>query len=120
VSLAQLFTHQLVIERLYQGWIAGTPPVAQFDEYGQPIVAWVQLATVKGSVQPKSGTEVVNQLQSGATVINAIVYLLPTDVLPADRVRRADQANGPWYELLTVRDAAGRGHHLECDARLVV
>jgi head-tail adaptor len=118
VSFSALLNATLVIERSSEA-VAGDPPEPVLDDYGQPVVAWSAIGTVRGRIRPVREREAVSQDQGGATVTDAIVYLLPTDVLPADRVRREDQPDGPWYELTGVRDAAGHGHHLECDARLV-
>ena len=86
---------------------------------GQPVYAWATLATVNGSIQPKTAREVALESQGGATITDTKIYLEPTDVLAADRIRLAADTSGPYYEITGVRDAAGRGHHLELDARLV-
>jgi head-tail adaptor len=119
VSFDSLLTDDLVIERSAPAVVAGTPPAPVLDDYGQPVYAWATLSTIAGSIQPKSATEVALQSQAGATMTDTIIYLEPTDVLAADRIRRVAEATGPYYEITGVRDAAGRGHHLELDARLV-
>jgi SPP1 family predicted phage head-tail adaptor len=108
MTFASLLRQQLVIERA-----SGS----SLDGYGQPIRTWGTLATVAGSVQPKSATEAALVNQEGAASTTHVIYLLPTDITAADRVRLASQTTGPYYQLTgTPRDAAGRGHHLECDA----
>lgn len=119
MSFASLLRQSLVIERRAPAMIAGTPPTPQLDGYHQPVSSWGTLATVAGSIQPKSALEVAIQSQGGATMTDTIIYLLPTDVTAADRIRLAADTAGPFYEITGVRDAAGRGHHLELDARLV-
>jgi hypothetical protein len=44
--------------------------------------------------------------------------MLPTDVRAADLIT-FDPDDGRAYEIKGVRDAAGIGHHLEIDARMV-
>ena len=122
MSLAALLRQSLVIERLYPGIVAATSSVPAhplLDSDGQQVYAWVALATVAGSVQPKTATEVALQNQGGATMTDTVIYLLPTDVLAADRIRLTADTNGPYYEITGARDAAGHGHHYELDARLV-
>jgi head-tail adaptor len=122
MSFAALLRQSLVIERYYPGIVEGTsiePDYPLLDADGQQVYAWVTLSTVAGSVQPKTATEVAIQSQGGATMTDTVIYLLPTDVLAADRIRLAADTNGPYYEIIGVRDAAGHGHHYELDARLV-
>jgi len=119
VSFAALLNASVVIERAAPTMTSGTPPVAVLDDYGQPVYAWSTLSTVAGSIQPKTATEVAIQTQGGATMTDTKIYLVPTDVLARDRIRLAADTSGPWYEITGVRDAAGRHHHLELDARLV-
>ena len=117
-----LLRQSLVIERFTPGVVAATstvPAHPALDEYGQPVYAWATLATVAGTIQPKSATEVALQSQAGATMTDTVIYLMPTDVVAADRIRLDADASGPYYEITGVRDAAGRGDHLELDARLV-
>lgn len=112
MSFAALLNERVVIERVTPG---------AEDEWGNPALEWATLATVDGSVQPKSATEVALQSQGGAEITTHVIYLLPTDITGADRVRLEADAEGPYYQLTgKPRDAAGRGHHLECDAREIV
>jgi head-tail adaptor len=119
MSFESMLTDSLVIERSAVLMLAGTPPVPLLDDYGQPVSAWSTLASVAGLIQPRTATEVALQSQGGATLTDTVIYLLPRDVLAADRIRRASEATGPYYEISGVRDAAGHGHHLELDARRV-
>ena len=122
MSLAALLRQQIVIERSLPVTVGATSAVPEhplLDDYGQQVHGWAALATVAGSIQPRKATEVALQSQGGATMTDTVVYLMPTDVLAADRIRPAVDTAGPWYEITGVRDAAGRGHHLELDARLV-
>lgn len=122
MSFAALLNKSIVIERSYAGIVAATsttPEHPLLDDYGQPVLGWATLATVAGRIRPLTATEVVNQSQGGAAITTHVVYLAPTNVTSRDRVRLASQATGPYYQLTGVRDAAGHGHHLECDAREV-
>ncbi|HEY8819054.1 MAG TPA: head-tail adaptor protein [Candidatus Limnocylindrales bacterium] len=112
-------TDTLVVERSASVMVAGTPPTPQLDDLGQTIDAWTTLATVPGLIQPKTATEVAIQSQGGAEMTDTVVYLSPMDITAADRIHRAADTSGPFYEVTGVRDAGGHGHHLEVDARLV-
>src|ERR1035437_7005820 len=122
MSLAAMLRQSLVIERSYPGVVAATSTVPAhplLNEWGEQVYAWVTLSTVNGSVQPKTATEVALQSQGGAEMVTHVIYVLPTDVLASDRIRLASEATGPYYQITGVRDAAGRGQHLELDARKV-
>ncbi len=88
------------------------------DENNQPTRVEALLATVRGLVQPKSVREVAQLNQAGAVVSDHTIYLYPTDLREADRIR-FDPDDGRRYEVRGVRDAAGIGHHLEVDAEMV-
>jgi head-tail adaptor len=101
--------HTLAIERSTPG---------SEDDYGQPSQTYAVLATVQGLVQPKSYREVALTSQGGAVVSDHTIYLRPTDLQEADRIR-FEPDDGRRFEVYGVRDAAGLGHHLEVDARMV-
>jgi head-tail adaptor len=109
VISAGLLRHPLAIERATAGAV---------DDYNQPSVSWSVLASVRGLVQPKSAREIVQQNDAGAVASTHTIYLPRTDVTAADRIR-FDPDDGRLFELDAVNDAAGQGHHLEVDARLV-
>ncbi len=89
------------------------------DENNQPTRSPdAVLDTVRGLVQPKSVREVAQLNQAGAVVSDHTIYLYPTDLREADRIR-FDPDDGRRYEVRGVRDAAGIGHHLEVDAEMV-
>jgi len=101
--------HSLVIERATEG---------AADEYNQPARTYEAFAEVRGLVQPKTVREVALVSQAGAVVSTHTIYLRPTDLREADRIR-FDPDDGRRYEVVGVRDAAGLGHHFEVDARMV-
>lgn len=109
MSFADRLRHSLVLER----------PVAGADDgYGQATQTWTAIRSLPGLVQPKTAREIALLSQAGAVVSEQTIYLLPGDVRAADRIR-FEPDDGRRYELTGVRDAAGLGHHLECDAKIV-
>lgn len=131
MSLAGLFRHTLTIRRLeVPSEIAGTPPSEALDDWGHPGVIFAgtpatveplgyrDLATVKGLVQERTGEEIQGPQLQGTVVSGARIYLpIGTDIGTQDRVRNDD--DGLEYDVLYVKDAAGRGNHLECSARRI-
>lgn len=111
MSFADRLIHRLTIVR--------ETDTGAVDDYGQPIRTPADLATVRGLVQPKAIREVELTNNAGVVVGDHTIYLLPTDITAADRVKFADPADTRRYEVTGVRDAAGIGHHLEVDARLI-
>lgn len=109
MPIESMLDQPLVIERSTEG--------AENDR-GQPALTWATLATVHGLIQPRTAFKVPQANQAGATVVTHVIYLLPTDVTTADRIRR-EPDDGDRFQLTGIRDAAGRGHHLECDAYVV-
>ena len=131
MSIAQGLRQLLVIERAYDRMTAGTPPVPQLTDYGHPIRDWVALEDPEpldpanptwqmGSIQALKATEVPLFSQGGAQDIWARIFLLPdVDVITADRIRLNTDTAGPYWEVSNVIDPAGRGNHLQLDAKLV-
>lgn len=113
MSFDSRLVHQLVIERA----APTVPPTV--DEWNNPIVTWATQATVAGLVQPKRAREVAQLNETGAVRATHTIYLRPTDLTEADRIRVVVGPPGT-YELDGIRDAAGLGHHLEIDAHTVV
>ena len=120
----------VVIERASVAMTAGTPPVPVLDDYGQPARSWLPLtpavsydpdnpAFQLASIQVIKATEVPQFSQGGARDLYATIFLAPTDVIAADRIRLASNPTGPYWEISGVIDPAGRGHHLQLDAKLV-
>lgn len=113
MSFASLLRHTLVIERPYQD-------DSNLDDYGQPVREYIELATVKGLIQPLStaaaaAREVQLVSQGGAALTDHTIFLAPTDVTTADRIVH----EGRYFEINAIRDGGGQGHHLEVAARLV-
>lgn len=121
MSLQSLLTHTVTIQRFSS---SGNP--ANDDEYGQPVRTPSTLATVKAAIQPKSDREIALTTQAGAALSDYRIYLMPRDITTADAIVH-DARDCPMrpdlpdarFELVGVPDAAGLGHHLEVDAKLV-
>jgi hypothetical protein len=111
MSFDSRLVHRIAIERTTPGAV---------DEWNQPSQTWTTLSEVPGLVQPKAVREIAQLNQAGATVSTHTVYLRPTDIDPADRIRVAAGGMAGLYQIDGIRDAAGLGHHLEIDAREVV
>jgi head-tail adaptor len=109
MSLTARLRHRLVILRAVPG---------AEDAHGAPQLTWTAVATTRGWVQPRRARELAQLSQGGPVTSDHVVFLLPTDVRAAD-VLRFDPDDGRRLAIRAVRDAAGRGHHLELDAQLV-
>lgn len=127
MSIASLMSQTLTIRRLVSATTSGSTTT---DPWGHPGVVtaatpvtvevrtYVDYATVRGLVQERTGQEVQGPQLQGTVVANAVIFLpFGTDVTTQDRVRNV--ADGFEYDVLYVKNAAGRSHHLECDARRV-
>lgn len=115
MSFDDRLIHDLVVERATEG--PATPGTPEYD-YNQTVQTWATLAEVRGLVQPKTAREVAQLNEAGAVVSTFTIYLRPTEIQPADRLRM-EPDDGRRWEIDGIRDAAGLGHHLEVDARLV-
>ena len=92
---------------------AGTATV---DEYGQPVTAETTVATVAGLIQPRKAREVELASQAGAVIGEHVGYLRPlAGLTTADWILLGTVR----YNILSIADAAGLGHHLELGLRQV-
>lgn len=118
MPIGSRLTHTVAIKR--------TTDTGAFDDYNQPIVTESTLATVKAAIQPRTADEMAAVSQAGAGFGDHVIFMLPTDVTGADAIEH-DQGDCPLtsdlptlrFEIDGIRNAAGLGHHLEIDARLV-
>lgn len=115
MAFADRLIHSLLIVRHVVVVDGSGDPV--LDENGMPTTTDVA-TEVKGLIQPKKATEVALISQGGAALTDHTVYLLPTAVTNDDLIT-FDPDDGRHYQVTGVRDAAGIGHHLEVDARMV-
>jgi hypothetical protein len=92
---------------------AGT---ASVDDYGQPVTAETTIATVPGLVQPRAAREVALASQAGASIGEYVCYM---DLLPGLTTACWIELAGKRYDIVSLPDAAGLGHHLEAGLRAV-
>jgi hypothetical protein len=92
---------------------SGTPTV---DDYGQPDVSPVTFATVPGLVQPRRAREVALASQAGVVLGEHIGYL---DPLAGLKTSDWIEVGGIRYDILSIADAGGVGHHLELGLKQV-
>ena len=126
MSFGARLIHDLVIERPEHLLNGGDE---ELDEYGQPLREFVDLASVKGLPQPRDVREAALISQAGVALSDYVIFLSPTDLNSGDRIRHVASACSvsgvadlpdAVYELVGApRNAAGIGHHLEVDCRLV-
>jgi hypothetical protein len=107
MSLDDLFRHTLVIKRQVATFAGGDPIL---DDYGQPVTAETTVATVEGLIQPISAREVALASQAGAVVgtHKAILY-----ALTGLGTHCWIESGGVRYDVLSMLDDAGQGHHLK-------
>ena len=85
-------------------------PTGAVDDYGQPVTAETTVATVAGLIQPRSAREVALASQAGAVIGTHVGYMRPLVGLTThDWIEHG----GVRYDIVSVPDAAGLGHHLE-------
>lgn len=102
--------------------------IADRDEYGQPMEVATVLTPFRGLVQPKDVRETAAISQAGVAIADHTVYARPLELIGGDFIAHADPddetaidtTDPRRYEITGIRDAAGLGHHLEIDARLVI
>lgn len=112
MSIAARFRHTFVIEKFTEG---------ATTQRGHKVVSYPDQGTIKGLAQErKGGSSEVTAPDQGERVIAIADIFLPLDaaVTARDRLRRSD--TGVRYELVgPLRDAGGRGRHLQVEARRV-
>lgn len=98
------------------------------DDYEVPATTLEVGENFNASIQPKSIREVAQIAQAGANVGDWTLFVLPRRIDTSDKIvhvsedcpiREAADLPDAVFELTGVRNAAGVGHHLEIDARLV-
>jgi len=92
---------------------AGTAAV---DDYGQPVTAETTIATVPGLVQPRAAREVALASQAGASIGDHLAYM---DPLASLTTACWIEVGGIRYDIVSIADAAGLGHHYEVGCRRV-
>lgn len=119
MSFGSRLIHTLTVERATGG---------MDDEYNQPSETFSAIATINALPQPKTISEMALTTQAGVVVGNWTVFAQPGDVRESDRllhdavtcpVPSVNDLPSGFFQPTGVRNAAGVGHHLEIDARLV-
>jgi hypothetical protein len=108
VSIQSRYRHTLVVKYLLAS--------ETLDDYGQSVSVETTLATVAGLVQPRRAREVELASQAGVVVADCIAYL---DPLAGLTTACWLEVAGVRYDVLTIADAGGTGHHLELGVRQV-
>jgi len=90
----------------------------EFNDYNQEVMAESAGDVLAARVTPKGGEEMAQFNQAGAIVTDHTMRVGPTSISGGDVVRH-DPDDGRRYEVVGVRDAAGMGHHLIVDLRMV-
>lgn len=122
MSIASRLTHTVTIVRAP----AASDDPDDDDEFGQPTYTESTYATVRAAIQPKTAQEIALTTQAGATVSDHRIFLLPISLSTSDAIvheaqecpMRPDLPDAR-YEVTSVPDAAGLGHHLEVEARVI-
>ena len=108
MSIGSRYRHTFVVKYLLAS--------ETLDDYGQPITVETTLATVAGLVQPRRAREVELASQAGVVVADCVGYMDPlTGLTTACWV----DVSGIRYDILSIADAGGVGHHLELGLKRV-
>jgi hypothetical protein len=108
MSISSRYRHTLVVKR--------DVATAAFDALGNPVTAEFTVATVKGLIQPRTAKEVAQLSQAGPVVSDYICYMALLTGLETDCWI---EYGSDRYDILSMPDAAGLGHHLELAVRMV-
>lgn len=88
---------------------AGTPVL---DDFGQAVSAEATVATVPGLIQPRSARELAQIASAGVPIGDHVAYLRPLASIATDCW--IEPVEIPFrFDVVSVADAGGRGHHLE-------
>jgi hypothetical protein len=119
VSFASLLDHEVAIYRAVE--------TGALDDFGHDVTALEVGQQFAAAIQPKSVREVAAITDAGASIGEWTIFCLPRVVTASDAIvhdtalcPKPDAEDLPTarFEITGVRNAAGRGHHLEIDARL--
>jgi hypothetical protein len=89
------------------------------DDQGTPVYADTTVATVRGLIQPRSAREVALASQAGVVIGEHVGYIRPLAGLTTADWLEDDQYPGARFDLVSMPDAAGQGHHLELGLRRI-
>lgn len=108
------YLHSLVVKKLAPVLDSRGQPVR--DEFSQATSAPSTVATVAGLLQPRTAREVAQANQAGAVIGEHVAYMDPLPTLDTDCWI---ELAGVRYDVVTIADAAGLGHHYEVGLRRV-
>ena len=116
MSFDDRLRHSLVIYRNVPAVVPAHDPPGPtdgdpiLDDYGQPVMGATTVATVRGLIQPRSAKEIALTSQAGAVIGTHVGYMRPlAGLTTADWIEH----DGVRFDILSMPDAAGLGHHLE-------
>ena len=81
-----------------------------------PVYDWDVLASVYGLVNLLSSSEVVRD-EGGVVLADYVLYIEWTDVKLKDRIKDDDSGNN--YNIFSIHDPNGLGHHLKIKMKLL-
>jgi hypothetical protein len=119
MAFVDLLDHEVYIERRLG---TGTE-----DEYGQAVTTLDTSHRFAAAIQQNSAHEVLLASQAGTPIGDYIIFCLPRVILENEAIihdtnicPKAADVDLPTqrFEVNSVKNAAGRGHHLELDATL--
>jgi len=117
MSFDDRLRHRITVMHAVPALDAEGHPV--LDEYSQPTTAELQLAAVPGLVQPRTAREQTSAAQTGAVIGDYVGFLRPVAGLDASCWILDDHYPGVRFDVLSLPDAAGLGHHLELALKAV-
>ncbi len=110
MSFAARLVHTLVHVR-------AEPDAGDQDDYGQPTPGTPVETELRGLVQPRTVSELLDTRSAGSEIGDHVIFLEPMDLAASD----AFTYDGDRYEILGIRRFEfGRTPHYEVDARKVI
>jgi hypothetical protein len=120
LSFLSLLTHTVHIER--------DDDAETEDDYGTGETTVSVGEDFKADIQPRSAREIAASSQAGAPLSEYTIFMLPRVLSPGNRIIHDTAGCGLpdsrdfgdiVFEIDGIRNATGRGHHLEVDVRAV-
>lgn len=114
MTFASLLRHRVSIIRQVAVLDGGEPT---YDDRGQPITAPATiLASWPVRIEPKTAREIAQLSQAGPVVADHTIFGYPVDLHTGDALLCTD---GRAFQVLSIDDAGGSGHHYEVQAQRV-
>jgi hypothetical protein len=119
MSFGSLLRHVVRIDR--QVAVLDVDDEPTYSELGQPITATEDQGEWRCRIQPRNAREVDLLSQAGAVVADHLIHGYPVELEEADRLVELDgeggEPTGRVFEVESIGDGGGAGHHLEVLAR---